>query len=199
MGYAHGTKWTEQSIKEGVLEVVKNCKLSRMPSRKEIEDYYNDCRLTNAISKRMGYYKLAQELGLPIKESNTYFGKKHEQILSEKLVCMGYEVERMPQNFPYDILVNNAIKIDAKVSRLYKGVHGNFYSFNLEKPYTTCDILVLMALDDNSNIKTFYVVPSLFVYKHTQIGIGENKSKYEKFKDKWSYLEQYISFIDEVS
>ena len=36
MGYTHGTKWTEDSIKEGVLKVVSDLELDRMPSRKEV-------------------------------------------------------------------------------------------------------------------------------------------------------------------
>ena len=47
-----------------------------------------------------------------VKESETYFGKKHEQLVTEKLQSMGYKVIRMSQNFPYDLLVNNSIKID---------------------------------------------------------------------------------------
>lgn len=198
MGYTHGKKWTTEAIKERVLEVVKNCELDRMPSQKEVETYYKDCCLTNAISKRMGWYKLADELGLSIKESDTYFGKKHEQLLAEKLMSEGYEVIRMAQNFPYDLLVNNAVKIDVKASRLYRGQQGNFYSFNLEKPFTTCDLLVLLTINDDSTIKNYYIIPSSLVYRNTQISIGEIKSKYDSFIDKWDYIEKFDEFYQEI-
>ena len=107
MGYTHGTKWTEDSIKEGVLKVVSDLELDRMPSRKEVESFYGDSALTGAVSKRIGWYNLAHQLGLSIKDSETYFGKKQEQLVREELISMGYEVRRMPQNFPYDLLVND--------------------------------------------------------------------------------------------
>lgn len=88
----------------------------------------------------MGWYDLADQLGLPIKESETYFGKRQETVAQEQLITMGYEVRRMPQNFPYDLLVNDCLKVDVKASQLYRGPHGNFYTFNTEKPFCTCDI-----------------------------------------------------------
>ncbi len=196
MGHTHGTEWTIEKIKVGILEVVKNYELDRMPSRSEVQKYFNDTRLGNAISKRMGWYELAGEMNLKIKESDTYFGKRHEQIVMEKLICLGYEIERMVQNFPYDLLVNNAIKVDVKASRLYRGNQGNFYSFNIEKPFATCDILILVTLDDTSEIQNYYVVPSVFVCKNKQISIGEKTSKYSKFIDCWNYLEQYDNFLN---
>ena len=83
--------------------------------------YYHDTSLTNAVSKRMGWYRLAQMMGLPIKDSETYFGKRHEESAKEMLIAKGFEVRRMPQNFPYDLFVNDRIKVDVKASRLYQG------------------------------------------------------------------------------
>ena len=198
MGYTHGTKWTDEAIKDGIMNVVNGFELDRMPSRAEVRRYYNDERLTNAITKRPGgWARVASELGLKIKESETYFGKRHEHIAGEKLKSIGYEVVQMPQNFPYDLLINDAIKLDVKVSRLYRGKHGNFYSFNLEKPYTTCDILLLITLEDNNAIKDYYIVPSAFVPKNSQISMGQHKSKYDKYKDRWDYLERYDKFINQ--
>lgn len=199
MGYAHGEKWNDEKIKKKILEVVENCELDRMPSRSEVKQYYQNCGLTSAISRRKGgWYFLANELGLPIKKNETYFGKKFEKIASEKLMSIGFEVIRMPQNFPYDLLVNNSIKIDVKVSRLYRGEHGNFYSFNLEKPYTTCDILILITTDDNADIKNYYIVPSAFVPTNTQISIGEHRSKYDRFKNAWHYISEFDEFLEKM-
>lgn len=196
MGYTHGTKWTDEKIKEGILTVVKECNLDRMPSSSEVIRFYNNRGLANAISRRKGWYKLADELGLKIKDSETYFGKSYEELTRQKLISLGFEVEKMSQNFPYDLLVNNAIKVDVKASRLYKGEQGNFYSFNLEKPYTTCDILILIAVNENKEIQKYFVIPSVVVYHHTQISIGESKSKYDKYENKWSYFDKYSEFID---
>lgn len=199
MGYTHGEKWDIDKIKSKVLEVVLANELNRMPSKSEVEEYFGDYKLANAITKRTGWYKLAKEMGLPLKNSDTYFGKKHEEKAKEYLVSLGYEVRRMPQNFPYDLLVDDCLKIDVKASRLYNGEHGNFYSFNLEKPYSTCDLYILFLLGENDVTKDILVVPSKFVATNTQIGVGEKTSKYYRFSKKWEYIEQYIGFIASVS
>ena len=111
---------------------------------------------------------------------------------------MGYEVRRMPQNFPYDLLVNDSVKVDVKASRLYHGAGGNFYSFNLEKPFCTCDIYVLRMIDvDGSEVDTL-VVPSKSVSTNTQISVGETTSKYRKYSQKWEYIADYCAFMDSV-
>lgn len=199
MGYTHGTKWTDDLIKEKVLEVVDALELKRMPSRKECATYFQDESLANAISKRTGWYELAGQLGLSIKESETYFGKKQEVVAQERLISMGYEVRRMPQNFPYDLLVNDSLKVDVKASNLYSGANGSFYSFNLEKPFCTCDIYMLYLLNNDKTEKDVLIVPSVFVATNTQISVGEKTSKYYKYSQRWDYIASYSEFFAGVS
>ena len=199
MGYAHGTKWTDKLIKEKVLEVVSALELDRMPSRTECRNYFHNDALTNAISKRIGWYELANQLGLPIKESETYFGKKQEIDAQEQLISRGYEVRRMSQNFPYDLLVNDCLKIDVKASRLYRGINGNFYTFNLEKPFCTCDIYMLYLIGDDRMEKDVLIIPSAVVATNTQISVGESTSKYYKYSQKWDYISDYTDFLSSVS
>lgn len=163
MGHTHEIMWTDTLIKEKILEVKEKLALDRMPSRKECQEYFHNDALTNAVSRRMKWYTLANELGLPIKESETFFGKRHESIAAEMLTANGFEVRKMPQNFPYDLLVNDYVKVDVKASHLYKGRNGNFYTFNLEKPYATCDVYILFAIDDQDQITNTFVIPSKFV------------------------------------
>lgn len=200
MGYTHGHGWTDDDIRQAVLKVKDAYELDRMPSRKECINYYGNYSLANAVSKRgTGWYGLAKEMGLKIKDSETYLGKRHEDIVSKTLVSRGFEVERMPQNFPYDILVDNCVKIDVKASHMYHGKQGNFYTFNLEKRYATCDIYVLLTLDENNNITATYVVPSKFVFKNTQISIGTIASKYDRFKDRWDYISTISECLSSIS
>lgn len=198
MGYTNGTQWTDELIKQKVLEVVDALELDRMPSRKECSEYFHNEGLTNAVSRRMGWYALAGELGLPIKESETYFGKTQERYAQEQLCSLGYEVRQMPQNFPYDLLVNDCVKIDVKASRLYHGEAGNFYSFNLEKPYCTCDIYLLYLVNDDKTTKDVLVVPSKAVALNTQISVGEITSKYNKYSQRWDILQSYADFMEAV-
>ena len=194
MGYAHGTRWTDELIKEKVLEVKEALGLDRMPSQKECENYFHNSALTNAISKRCGWYKLAEELGLPIKESETLFGKRYERIAFEMLQAEGFEVRRMNQNFPYDLLVDHCVKVDVKASKLYKGKNGSFYSFNLEKDFATCDFYILLAVGEDGEIKRTMIVPSGFVVANNQISVGVKRSKYHKFTNRWDLILSLVEF-----
>ena len=198
MGYAQGERWSEEKIKEKVWEVVNGMELNRMPTNSECVQFFNDHKLSNAISKKIGWGKLAQEMGLTAKDSETYFGKSQEKKAREELISLGYEVRQMSSNFPYDLLVEDCIKIDVKASRLYKGSAGSFYSFNLEKPYSTCDIYLLYLIDDDGKTKDVLVLPSKFVPTNTQISVGEKKSKYYKYSKKWNYIDEYLDFLISV-
>ena len=198
MGHTYGTSWSEELIKEKILEVVSGLELDRMPSRKEVEFFCKNCSLTNAISRNGGWYHWAEKLGFGVKESESWLGKRHEKEIQEVLISLGHETVRMSQNFPYDLLVNGCIKVDVKASKLYKGTAGSFYSVNLEKPYSTCDIYIIRLLNDDGEAERNLVLPSKFVAAQTQIGIGEKSSKYYRFLDRWDYIETYSSFLDSV-
>lgn len=198
MGYAHGTKWTDELIKEKVLEVAKALKLERMPTRSECVKYFNDCKLANAVSKRYGWYSLAKELNLDIKGCETTFGKSYETLAEELLKSFGFQVRRMSQNFPYDLLVDDCVKVDVKASRLYRGKLGNFYSFNLEKPYATCDVFLLFAVSDDGEIERKMVVPCKNVIAQTQISVGEHNSKYHKYTDRFDLIDSVADFWERV-
>lgn len=197
MGHIYGTKWTEDEIREGILEVVSALKLDRMPSRKEVVQHYNGSGLSEKISKEPGgWYKWADRLNLPIKESETGLGKKYESAASDTLIAIGHEAERMSQNFPYDILVDGAVKVDVKASHLYKGTNGNFYTFNLEKKFCTCDIYILYLIGEVDEKDRTLIIPSAFVAKNTQISVGQANSIYYKYLERWDYVDAYSEFFN---
>lgn len=196
MGYSHGTQWTEEKIRKEVLQVVNALGIDRMPSRKECEDYFQNTCLTSAVTRKFGWHTLAKELGLEIKKSETAFGKMYESIAAELLTEKGFRVRGMPQNFPYDILINDCVKADVKASRLYKGKIGNFYSFNLEKPFATCDFFILFAINEETT-KTM-IVPSNRVIANNQISVGENNSRYYKYIDRFDLIRDAVDFWNKV-
>lgn len=200
MNCTHAIKWDDENIKKAILQVKDACELDRMPSRKECVDYFGNNALAGAVSRRCGgWYALAKEMDLPIKKSETYFGKRQESEVCEMLIAKGFEVERMPQNFPYDILVDNCVKVDVKASHLFHGKQSNFYTFYLGKKHATCDVYVLLALDDDNNTTDCFIVPSCFV-RNSQISMGECVSKYHKYKDRWEYigiLSKYFISLEE--
>jgi hypothetical protein len=169
--------------------------LNRMPTRREVEEYYGDSRLGNAISKRNLWFPLAKELHLESKPSRTNFGRKYELKFMDYIENKGYEAIKMSTKHPYDILVNECVKVDVKASTLYRGRNGSFYTFNLEKIYPTCDIYILYILSDDEKVLDVLVIPSKDVIGISQISLGEHSSKYYKYSNKWSYIKRYCDFI----
>ena len=190
-------KWTDDLVRQKVFEVVSGLELKRMPSKNECDNYFQNYALSNVITKKFGWYKLADTLKLSIKNSETTYGKKQELIAFNQLIERGYTVERMPQNYSYDLLVNSCIKVDVKISRLYNGKF-SFYSFNLEKRFSTCDIYMLYYKRDDDDEAKLLILPSKFVPYNTQISVGEISSKYHKFLNRWDYIEQYADFLKSV-
>ena len=186
-------KWTKEKIIEGVWEVVNGLNLDRMPTSSEVSGYYGNYKLSNAISKRCLWKPLAKELHLDIKDSETQLGKDYEIIAKEHIINLGYEVESMTQNHPYDLIVDKSLKIDVKVSNLYKGKAGSFYSFNLEKRYGTCDLYILYLIGGTQN-GNIIVIPSSKVMGQTQISVGEKNSKYYRYFDRWDFVHKILEF-----
>lgn len=198
MGYAYGHKWTDEEVEARILEAVKGLSLDRMPSRNELQSYYGDMALTNRISKQQGFGYWANRLGLLFKESETSLGKEFEYIAAQELINRGYCVTQMPQNHPYDLLINGSTKIDVKVSKLYEGPNGNFFTFNLEKQFATCDIYILYLTENGVDIKETLIVPSKFVMKNNQISVGQYKSIYRKYSNRWDYIDDFVKFQQDI-
>ena len=193
MGYTYGIRWTDDLIRQKILEVKNALSLDRMPSRSECVSYFHDEALVNAISRRKKWYELANELGLKIKESETFFGKSQESNAAEILISHGFSVRKMSQNFAYDLLVDDCVKVDVKASHLYKSKNGNFYTFNIGKEYATCDFYMLFAFGEDDE-KDIYIVPSNIVIAQNQISMGQISSKYHRFKNRWDLISSLSDF-----
>ena len=104
----------------------------------------------------------------------------------------------MPTNFPYDLLVNDCVKIDVKASKLYNGKQGSFYSYRMGKPFATCDFYLLFAIN-NDMAERIMVVPSNHVITNHQISVGEHDSIYHKYIDKWELISSLSEFWNKLS
>lgn len=197
MGYTHGIKWNDDKVKETILKVKKSLNLNRMPTKKEIELVMGNSSLTSKISRTKGYYGWAKELKLDIKESETTFGKKYEYIVKEYLENKGYQIEKMPQNYSFDLLINNFVKIDVKVAKPYTAPDKTiWHTFNLYKKYAYCDIYIALCLDNNENIQKMLIIPS-FKCQIKQLSVGK-ESKYDKYNYQLKYINDYIKFYNNL-
>ena len=119
MAYSHGLKWSEEKIVEALRFMIDKCGMDTMPTHSEIREFFGDSALVCAMSKRNGTKHYAKLLGMGIKECESKFGDQLEDYcvlqIQEKL---GLDGEKTKPRYPYDILVNRAVKVDLKVSRL---------------------------------------------------------------------------------
>ena len=180
------THWAQDKILLYVKACMSATGLTRMPSRSELNEYYGNAKLTNAIKRFPGgYYKVAELLKIEMKESETQFGKYGESLATKLLEEHGFTVERMSTRYAYDLYVNGSVKVDVKTARLSKTSGTAFYySFNLEKRFPTCDIYFLIAKSKAG--ESIYIVPASI--NQTQIGIGEKKTKYSKYQDRYDII-----------
>jgi len=198
MGYANGTKWTNEKIAKEIYKVMNALGIERMPSNQEIIDVMKSTKLTNAIRRNGGFYEWARRLNLTTKECETKFGKRYEKKLQKYLTKKGYIVERMSVKHPYDLLVNGCIKIDVKASRrYYYDGKKYYYAFNLEKKNSTCDIYVCFCVNNEEFSDKVLVIPSKFL-KLTQLNIGA-VSEYDKYINRWDYLDKFNEFYEKLS
>lgn len=194
MGYARGIKWSEEKIKSEILAVMEKANLKTMPTQKILKKVTGNSRLTTAISRYGGIIKFANDMGIEHMGRETELGREYEKICLGKLADMGYEVELMDDKHPYDILVNQSVKVDVKAGHLY--VCGcSFFTFNLEKRRPTCDIFVVYCINKADEIKKTYVIPSSVMSGKTQLSIGVNRSKYDIYLDKWDLIKKYDEFF----
>lgn len=186
MNQEEKTHWTQDKILLYVKACMSATGLTRMPSRSELSEYYGNDKLTNAIRRFPGgYYKIAEILNVKMKESETQFGKYGEDLATKLLEEHGFAVERMSTRYAYDLYVNGSVKVDVKTARLSKTSGTAFYySFNLEKRFPTCDIYFLIARNEDG--ESIYIVPASI--NQTQIGIGEKKTKYIKYQDRYDII-----------
>lgn len=186
MNQEEKTHWTQDKILLYVKACMSATGLTRMPSRSELSEYYGNDKLTNAIRRFPGgYYKIAEILNVEMKESETQFGKYGEDLATKLLEEHGFAVERMSTRYAYDLYVNGSVKVDVKTARLSKTSGTAFYySFNLEKRFPTCDIYFLIARNEDG--ESIYIVPASI--NQTQIRIGEKKTKYIKYQDRYDII-----------
>lgn len=193
MGYSYGTKWNNDAIENGIKEVMQKAHIDFMPTHTIIRQITGDYCLTNAIRRHGGTRYWADKLGLEIKFCESKYGYEYECECVSALTELGYECELTKERYPYDILADGNIKVDVKISHLYHGKTGNFYTFNLEKSKPTCDIFVCYCVADDKKQKV-YVIPSCVVSGKTQLSIGQSTSRYDKYIDKWEAFRMYSDF-----
>lgn len=192
------TKWTEEAIEKGIFEVMEKAEIKTMPTSSLIMQITGRYSLSVAIQKHGGFVFWANKLGLEMSNCETRIGKSFENICINYLIKLGYDCESTSARYPYDVLADY-VKIDVKVSNLYNGKTGDFYTFNLEKSKPTCDIFVAYCIDECKDIKKVYVIPAVVMQGKTQLSIGKTSSKYDKYLTAWGIVKKYNDFYRSIT
>lgn len=84
------------------------------------------------------------------------------------------------------------------LGRIIKAKGYDYYTFNLEKAKQTCDVYVAVALDANDNINKIYIIPASVMSGKTQLSIGINSSRYDKYIDRWDLIEIIDNALESI-
>jgi hypothetical protein len=193
--HTRGKVWTEENVHDEILKCMEILDIKRIPTSGELLSI-NRNDLHMKISKTKKYSGWAKHLGLKQKESCTKEGQDQEENIYIFLSSKGYSVERMSTGYPYDLLVNGTVKIDVKSANPLQSRGSVIHTFGISKTKPTCDVYVCLALNEEGNAERCLVIPSHFL-KIVTLCIGKN-SKYNRFIDKWNYIEEYTKFYSQI-
>lgn len=196
MAYSHGKKWTDEKIRRSIIEMMQKTGQKTFPTHSEMDAFYGDKKLSNAVSKHGGTEKFANLLNLSVKPCESKFGKSFEDFCAESIWNLyGFNVEKMKPKYPYDLLVDNSVKIDVKAGHIYKTQDGSkFFTFNIEKDKQTCDIFVCYCLSKDGKIEKVLIIPACVLSGKTQLSVGKN-SRYDNYIDAWHLVQEYRDFM----
>ncbi|MCR8641444.1 hypothetical protein NV379_02130 [Paenibacillus sp. N1-5-1-14] len=180
-----------------IREIMSALKINRMPSSSEVLQTFHE---GEALHKRicdLGYRFWAEKLNLEIKQSETQLGQDYELVAIKMLEEKGYKVERMTTKHPFDLLVNDSIRIDVKSASAYDLKGSRCHTFGINKRYGSCDLYILLALNEESDvIERTFVIPCNKL-RVVSMSIGR-ESKYNKYINKWDYLDTYNAFYKKI-
>ncbi|MEF2244001.1 hypothetical protein [Paenibacillus sp. IITD108] len=188
-------KWFDDVIESELLKCIDILQINRMPTSTELKSIgRNDLHM--AIQKSKKYSGWAERLNLKRKMSDTLFGQTGEELAAEHLEKSGFNVRRMPTKHPYDLLVNDVVKVDVKTAKPFFVRGSRVHTFALNKQNPTCDIYIARALDESGSVERVLVIPSHMLRIRT-LCIGK-ESKYNKYKDRWDLIKEYSNFYKEI-
>jgi hypothetical protein len=187
---------SDSDIEKRIVEIMDELKLDRMPSSSEINSFSDGGKLHNSITRSYGYREWAYKLNLSLKDSETQLGNDYEAITCSLLREKGYQVEKMSTNHPFDVLINNSVKVDVKTARpsILRG--SRVHAFGITKKHGSCDLYITVALNEEDEIEKFLIIPSHRLQVVT-LCIGQ-KSKYDVYNQRFDLLDEYSKFFSSV-
>jgi len=163
--------WTQERITEALQPYIS--KFERMPTANELmAEGRNDIAMA---LRKCGYRATAKKLGIELKKCETHKGLDKEALVMNWLSARGYSVKQTTTRAPYDLLINDCLRIEVKSATYSVAAGGYVFTFGDRGYNPPYDVYVCCAVDRASDeITAFYIIPSWFVL---QRGITVTKSK----------------------
>jgi hypothetical protein len=166
----------------------------KMPSRAEAEQMYENHGLACAISKTGGFKYWADKLGLPQGHSETKVAKQIESEVARILERYGFYTELTSTKYPYDILVNDCVKVDVKSANTSYVRGYPVHAYRLAKEKQTCDFYIFREIDTHIT----YIVPAHICKGQVQVEMGSDSAKYRPYKEAWELIGKAVDFYKRI-
>lgn len=167
--------WTEAMIADRIMENYRNTGL--MPTNQYLRST-GQGDLANQISKKGGFFKWADRLGITRAPSDSDTGWNGEKRVQTILESAGFQVERsIAVKWPFDLLVNKVLRIDVKSANfaVYGACKGWFYRIG-KAPQA--DLMALHQLDTGET----YWIP-WHIIPHSNVTISKDGGKWAPYKE----------------
>ena len=187
-------KWNEELISTGITDIANKFVPVRMPSNREVVEMTGNYSLANAIQKHGGYEFWANKLGLEQKRSETKIGVEYERKVADILRKCGHDVAETTIKHPYDLLVDNCVKVDVKVADTSLIRNNKAHAYRIAKRQHTCDFYICCELDTGD----IYVIPANMVAGQVQIEMGPGSQKYSHYKDAFYLIDDAVKFYQSL-
>ena len=183
-------KWTDENIMQGIAAIAEQFEPKRMPTNREVINASGGYALSNAIQKHGGYEYWAKRMGLKQVRSDTKMGIECERKVASILRDAGHNVEETSVKYPYDLLVDDCVKIDVKTAN-ESSVHGYpVYSYRIAKPQQTCDFYICCEKSEKENM---FVIPAHICKGQKQIVMGRETEKYSYYRNAFFLIDDTVN------
>ena len=184
----HYTLWDDDRITSELKSVIDE--LGKFPSCSELKARGLNALMCQITRKRGGLNEWAKRMGCSRSTDSDsdlgWTGEKHVKTILEK---RGHKVDRCGIKAPWDLIVDQVLRVDVKTSRkaCYRGNAGSwFYRIGKELP---ADVAILYQIDT----RDCYIIPWMEL-PAGNITISQN-GKYTPFKNRFDILSENITHL----
>ena len=187
-------KYTDKDICNKIREIMDSLGLDRFPTYHEMQNYTGSTAFVQLVARRGGSKYFSDMMSVEWKNAYT-FGTDFEAVAVEDIKThTGMDVVFTQNQYPYDAVVGNGIKVDVKVA---KPDTNGFHQFALHRKEPTCGLYMFYKLAEDGTILCRFIIPACVLRGQQKVTVGEN-SKWDVYKDRWDYFEQYAEFYDSL-